>query len=109
MIISPLHLPRAANLIVVPDGALFYVPFGALQKGSRALIDDYEITVAPSASSIAVMSEAASARRHVDLVAVFADPVFNANDERVQGKRRAATPLADADLVRAVRRRARSQ
>jgi CHAT domain-containing protein len=100
VIIRPLRLPRASRLIVVPDGALFYVPFAALQNRSTALIDEYEVTIAPSASSVAVMTEAARGRSHERVLAVFADPVFAASDPRIGG-RSAAIP--DADLVRSVK------
>lgn len=45
---------RMRRLIIVPHGALHYVPFGALRdpQTGRYLIDDHTITFAPSASSL---------------------------------------------------------
>lgn len=45
-------LPAAltARLIIVPHAALHYVPFHALCSGSRYLIEDYEVSYAPSAA-----------------------------------------------------------
>jgi CHAT domain-containing protein len=43
----PLVLGR--RLVIVPFGALHYVPFHALHSGSRHLIEDVEVCVAPSA------------------------------------------------------------
>ena len=99
-LIAPLNLPRARRLIVVPDGALFYIPFAALEKNGAALIESYEITNAPSASTLALLRRAAARQSHDAAVAVFADPVFRADDPRVSGTVRAPA-AADPDLVRA--------
>jgi CHAT domain-containing protein len=83
-LIAPLHLPRSQRrLILVPDGALFYVPFAALERRGVALIDDYELTTAPSASVLALMRKSAERMTHDAGVAIFADPVFRADDLRV--------------------------
>ncbi len=94
MIVRP--VPRGAErLIIVPDGALFYVPFAAL-----GLIDRHEIVMAPSASTLVLLRRREAARAHVDTeLAVFADPVFRADDPRVTG-RRSATHALDPDLAR---------
>lgn len=90
-IVAPLPLPRVSKLLIVPDGALFYVPFAAL-------LDRYEITMAPSATAALLMRKAAEGRTYAGDVAIFADPVFSADDSRVAGK---AVPVAaDPELVR---------
>ena len=44
------HLVTGSRLIVIPHGALHYVPFHALKAGDEYLIDAFEISYAPSAS-----------------------------------------------------------
>jgi CHAT domain-containing protein/tetratricopeptide (TPR) repeat protein len=49
-LIEPLlHLVRGRRLVVVPSGALHYAPFHALYSGTRHLIEEVEVCVAPSA------------------------------------------------------------
>ena len=85
------------RLWMVSDGALEYVPFAALPlPGTRtALVADHQIVRLPSASVIAEMRSEVSVRRPAPLsVAVFADPVFRADDERFPNA--AARHAADA-------------
>ncbi len=77
---------RGKRLLIVADGALQYVPFGALPSASgEPLIAQHEIVYLPSASVLDAL------RRHSRRVpsyvtaAVFADPVFTRNDPRVSG------------------------
>jgi CHAT domain-containing protein/tetratricopeptide (TPR) repeat protein len=88
------------RLLIVADGALEYIPFQALVVPAAAtfnpstgatntneqvpLIVDHEVINEPSASALAmVMSDAAQRRPAPNSIAVFADPVFEANDSRV--------------------------
>jgi CHAT domain-containing protein/Tfp pilus assembly protein PilF len=78
------------RLVIVADGALQYVPFGALPipgpSGTRGrlLIDDHEIVTLPSASTLAALRQGSADRKPpTRLVAVLADPVFSADDPRV--------------------------
>lgn len=79
------------RLLVVPDGALEYLPFAALAvPNTRApfvpLIVEHEVTSIPSASTLAVLRRELQGRAPAEkVVAVFADPVFDKNDERVTG------------------------
>ena len=86
---------RYKRLAVVADGALHYVPFAALPDPSASLtgprdqpiIIDHEIVTLPSASTLAVLRTESSGREAArGLVAVMADPVFDANDVRVRRK-----------------------
>jgi CHAT domain-containing protein/tetratricopeptide (TPR) repeat protein len=43
---------KTARLIVVPHGSLHKLPFSALNDGERYLVDDYDLSVLPSASVI---------------------------------------------------------
>jgi len=95
---------KAKRLVIVGDGPLQYLPFGALlnqmsnvqsptpRSGKqtpnfgRPLIADYEIVSLPSASTLAVLRrETANRTRPTKSVAVLADPVFEETDERVRG------------------------
>lgn len=85
MLIAPIA-PLLGNkrLIVVADGALQYVPFGALSAGAP-LIAAHEVVSLPSASTIAALrAETGSRPKASKTVAVIADPVFETKDERVK-------------------------
>ena len=80
------------RLLVVPDGALEYLPFAALTVPNKAsasfvpLMVQYEVTSIPSASTLAVLRQELKGRAPAEkIVAVFADPVFDKSDERVTG------------------------
>ncbi len=81
------------RLLVVPDGALEYLPFAALtvpgasrSAGFEPLMVQYEVTSIPSASTLAVLRQELKGRAPAEkVVAVFADPVFDKSDERVNG------------------------
>lgn len=102
MILGPVeaHLGNK-RLLVVADGALSYVPFGALPDptgqamasqpgaaeaaGGQSLIQKHEVVYLPSASTLAVLRRNLAGRTAPPKsVAVFADPVFDANDDRVR-------------------------
>jgi hypothetical protein len=93
------------RLLIVPDGALQYVPFDALPipppaglSGERTgadaagdagprppLIVEHEISNLPSASTLlAIRREQSFAQPAGGIVAVLADPVFEADDPRVK-------------------------
>src|SRR2546428_737879 len=94
---------RKERLLVVPDGAIHYVPFAALpllphepgraasappgsptrqpRWGGEALTR--EIIHLPSASAMALLGAGPAGDRTGNDIAVFADPVFDARDERV--------------------------
>ena len=89
------------RLVIVADGALQYVPFAMLPEpvgsgqrvvGSKRIADNYqplvvehEVISLPSASTLAVQRRELAARKPApNAVAVFADPVFDRSDERVQ-------------------------
>ncbi len=89
------------RLLVVTDGALQYIPFGALpvpkaasqkvgqsrapsSSSVRPLIADHEVVSLPSASALAVLRQEISGRNPAPkLVAVIADPVFDRSDPRL--------------------------
>jgi CHAT domain-containing protein/Tfp pilus assembly protein PilF len=103
------------RLLIVPDGALQYIPFQALVAPGKAntgdasaqpqtgagsdeqipLIVDHEIVNEPSASALAlVISETAQRKPGPKTIAVLANPVFEADDPRVKSKGSAETQVA---------------
>ena len=111
MVLGPLGSELATErLVIVADGALQYVPFAALSvvsgqssvaqpsrtnnglrttdKGPltnyRPLMQDHEIISLPSASALAIQRQGLRDRKLApNSVAVIADPVFSATDERL--------------------------
>lgn len=113
-VLDPLHLPDGTRrLVVVPDGALHYVPFAVLpDPGSPArapLVDRLELVAAPSASAVALLRETWRRREApARVLTVLADPVFSAADPRVAaasaGKAPSSLPsLAAFELGRSAR------
>ncbi len=87
------------RLVVITDGALEYVPFGALEipGGGGAVLDRHEVVYLPSASALAVQRRVLARRPPASRrLAVLADPVFDAGDSRVtppvKGAARAGAP-----------------
>lgn len=78
---------QGKRLIVVPDGALHYVPFAPLplsDDGSEVLLDRYEIFYGASAEFLAQLQQGRSRpRERTKIAAVLADPVFSARDSRL--------------------------
>ena len=50
-------LVATSKLIVIPHGELHYIPFHALKTADRYLLDDYDISYAPSASVLKLCRE----------------------------------------------------
>jgi CHAT domain-containing protein len=122
MLLGP-AAPRLTGkrLVVVAPGALSYVPFAALPAPEdekrpagdyRPLIAKHEVVSVPSASVLSIIRhETAGRQRAAKLVAVLADPVFDASDPRLTSAKTPSkeTPVASAadtefsELTRAVR------
>ncbi len=95
------------RLVIVTDGALQYLPFGALprprkdpssDRAGEPLLVDHEIIYAPSASVLALLRDELTARSPAPgSLAVLADPVFQQHDPRVRGPHGAESWLAAAD------------
>jgi CHAT domain-containing protein/Tfp pilus assembly protein PilF len=90
MVLGPVAtLLKDKRLLVVSDGALQYIPFGALPDPSRRLtrtplIVNHEIVNLPSASVLAELRRQHRGRKPpTGMVAVLADPVFDSKDERL--------------------------
>ncbi len=93
LLLAPIEGSLAAKrrLIIVGDGALHYVPFAALplpkpELGSApaSLIDRHQVIYLPSVSVVARLRQDAKDRQLAPRqMAIFADPVFSADDARV--------------------------
>lgn len=84
------------RLLIVPDGALQYVPFAALPVGERLLLEDHDIVHLSSVSVLAaVRQEVAGRPRPPGLLAVVADPAFAGNATPAAGRagKRSLAPL----------------
>jgi len=76
------------RILLVPDGALHYLPFAALPIPGRGrptpLVVEHEVVNLPSASVLAAVRREARDRRPLEkAVAVLADPVFERDDPRL--------------------------
>jgi CHAT domain-containing protein len=92
------------KLVVVAPGALQYVPFAALPEPAPPgadsapplLVERHEIVQLPSASVLAALRQRAGRPPPPGLIAMVADPVFNRDDERLQGRAASAIPPSAA-------------
>ena len=113
MLVAPIAKQIAGKrLLVVTDGMLQYVPFSALPSPGHdtppvPLLVEHEIVSLPSASVLAVLRrETGNRAEAAKAVAVFADPVFEADDPRLRSRSRSgddarATPDAEPIRLRA--------
>jgi len=79
------------RLAIVADGVLQFIPFAALQtkntagSGQGFVIETNEVVVLPSASVLAELRRnPRQSRTPGKTIAIFADPVFEANDPRLK-------------------------
>jgi CHAT domain-containing protein len=120
MILGPPAKDMAGKrLLIVADGALQYIPFGALpepRQGSAhplPLMSEHVIVSLPSIAILKILRQEEAARKEpAKTVAVLADPVFAANDGRLARKNSPASSevvaqrspdAADERLTRSVR------
>jgi CHAT domain-containing protein len=84
---ADLALPR---MVVVGEGALHHVPFAALpwpgDRSAAPLVARHELVSLPSASVLAWLRETNARRPASRGVAILADPVFEADDPRLQAR-----------------------
>lgn len=109
MVIGPVSSQLGnKRLVIIPDGALQYIPFEALSmpgtpnrsetaadaNGYRPLLLDHEIVYQPSASTLALLRNAPRRKGAKKMVAVLADPVFDSKDDRVLAAVKGSNKLA---------------
>jgi CHAT domain-containing protein len=113
MLLSPVAAKLAGKrLLIVPQGALQFVPFAALPlpEGTigpispiyTPLIARHEVIVVPSASALAAIIRQKALRKPAPRsVIVFADPVYSAADDRVSpAARRSSAPSQEGKIRR---------
>jgi len=92
-LLFPLRLPVAAGidrLIIVPDGVLYYLPFETLgipgdgRRRPGYLIKDYEVSYAPSSSSLVLLSGKTTGPRPKSFLG-FGDPAYDSRESRGNG------------------------
>ncbi|MFN6526584.1 CHAT domain-containing tetratricopeptide repeat protein [Nostoc sp. ChiSLP03a] len=109
------------RLVVVADGILHQIPFTVLsdQKRQRSgeqeagekvnyqpLLVNHEIVNLPSVTSIATQRQQLKGRKMAPkTIAVLADPVFSADDERLTGKTPQTSSSLDIELERSALQR----
>ena len=119
--LSQMLLQRVAKelgnkrLVIVSDGALQYLPFGALpnpknqigKTQSTPLLVEHEIVYLPSVSTLAVLRKEVNNRQPAPkAIAIFADPVFTSDDPRLKLPQQEAVDKSNVnnlDLARAAR------
>lgn len=93
----------ASRLGIVPDGALQNVPFPMLPDpaaNGAPLIAGHEVVLLPSISAVAILRRETDRPPAARTLAVFADPVFNHADSRLNGKSaNAARPSENTRLL----------
>jgi CHAT domain-containing protein/tetratricopeptide (TPR) repeat protein len=82
----PADALRSPNLVIIPDGALHYIPFAVLRKGvsgeGRYLIDDHFVASTPSLAALVAQGDRKPKPRS-EQVLIVSDPVYSTTDERV--------------------------
>jgi len=75
---------KGKRLVVIKDGIFEKIPFQALRipSNNRYLLEDNEIVSIPSASLFKLMERSRPQKKTSGRIAVFADPVYQATDER---------------------------
>lgn len=80
------------RLAIVADGVLQFVPFSALAspkfkaRSPKFLVEENEIVILPSAGVLAELRRNTTGRNAPQkTIAIFADPIFEANDTRLAG------------------------
>lgn len=72
------------HVVVVPDGALQYLPFAALRVDGRHLIEEHRVSRLPSASVLLTLRDRRQVRPPAPArLAVMADPVLDPADPRL--------------------------
>jgi CHAT domain-containing protein len=99
---------QGKRILVVADGALQYLPFGALPSPKskngdpQPLIVENEIVSLPSASTLALLRRQVNGRSPAPkLIAMLADPVFTATDERVKTASSQKSAISEAQRSQA--------
>ncbi len=98
------------RLVIVADGVLQYVPFAALPDRDKLdpqlnyLIDNHELIFLPSASVLKTLRDNQKTRPLAPkTLAIFADPVFNLQDDRLKSLGLKVPSSVSPELMRSAR------
>jgi CHAT domain-containing protein len=109
LLLASVPLAEAKRILIVPDGSLQYIPFTALplpdsSESGAVLVSHHEIAVLPSASALATLRRAAAKRAPpTALAAIFADPVFEEDDPRFEGRAAHGKTQRQSELLPSLR------
>lgn len=97
VILQPLEpwLSSVSQWIVVPDGALNYVPFGALQTSAEPesfVVLRHDVALTPAAWMLDTRKIDPRSPHHERSLLLVADPVYQADDPRLLALRKAVAP-----------------
>lgn len=79
------HLATAKKIVIVPDGALAYLPFETLAANTTApyLLEKFALSYAPSASALAALRTIKSeAKTSATGIIAFGDPFYGNNENQ---------------------------
>ncbi len=85
------ELNQFKNLVIVPDGALAYLPFEAISQGDQYLIENFRIKYEPSLTSLTLLKDPEPVNRK-DLLAVAGSQVSEQNERSYRSARLSALP-----------------
>ncbi|MCH9647601.1 MAG: CHAT domain-containing protein [Deltaproteobacteria bacterium] len=93
LLLPLMEVEPGGHIVFVPDGALHYVPFGALSlpvgSGVKTrlggpLISHFDVSILPSLASLAEIRKFSQGRpKPPKSLALFGDPIYSLKDERV--------------------------
>jgi CHAT domain-containing protein len=113
LVINPLPTDalRSPNLVIIPDGALHYIPFAVLKNGGSAegsyLIDSHFVASAPSLVTLAVSGDR-NPRPLTAQVLIVSDPVYSATDDRVSATGQPVAPKMASAQATSLRMQSRA-
>ncbi|MDZ7682897.1 MAG: CHAT domain-containing tetratricopeptide repeat protein [Fodinibius sp.] len=85
------QLQNFENLIIVPDGALAYLPFEAISQGDQYLIENFRIKYEPSLTSLTLLQDPEPVKRK-DLLAVAGSQISEQNERSYRSAGLSALP-----------------
>jgi CHAT domain-containing protein len=105
-LITPLshHLQGCAELVIVPHGILYYLPFHALYDGRRYLLEHFSVSYAPSATVFAFCQDSILPSPQGGLLVAFSSggrlPETVEEVKRIAGLLPEATVLLEQDATK---------
>ena len=102
--VKSLQHGRPARLVIIPDRSMHGLPFAALRNGERYLIQDYDVSVAASATlyAYALAQDQQLSSAALGTLLLFDDPKFNASLDVARGLPPLHATQKEAVRIRAV-------